>query len=212
MMKNEKLKPLLIPLLLCVVQGLTYLLIKPFQTNIHVIGNGIDTYIPYVGLFVICYCSWFVMLFAIPYMLYQKDKKMLAKYIVCHFFGVLTCYIIFLIYPTTVIRPEILTNNIFDKLVGFIYLIDTPTINCMPSIHCLLSMLFILTAWCSKKFNTKFKIIVTIISILIMLSTLFIKQHAVIDLVTGDIIMTIVFLCVNSSKKIVNKVEKMLNN
>lgn len=211
MKKFEKFKPLLIPLALSAYQGLSYLLVKPFQHNIHVLGNGIDTYVPFIKYFIIFYCTWFIMLFLIPYLLYKKDKNMLAKYVCSHLIAITICNIIFIIYPTTVLRPELSSNSFFDAWVGFIYLIDTPAINCMPSIHCLLCMLFILSTGTSKKFNIKEKITITIISILIMLSTLFIKEHALIDLITGDLLMTIVFICVNYNKKLVNKVKKVLN-
>lgn len=211
MKKYEKFKPLLIPLVLTAIQGLSYLIVKPFQANIHTLGNGIDAHIPFISYFVIVYCSWYVMLFIVPYLLYKKDRTMLAKYVSSLLIGILICCVIFIIYPTTVLRPEINSNNIFDMIVKLIYLIDTPAINCMPSIHCLLSMLFILTIGVSKKFNLRDKLIIAIISILIMLSTLFIKEHALIDLITGDVLMTIVFLCVNYNKKLVNNTKKLLN-
>lgn len=211
MKKYEKYKPLLIPLVLSCIQGLSYLIVKPFQTNIHVLGSNIDNHIPFISYFVIAYCTWYLMLFLVPYLLYKKDRTMLAKYVSSLLIGILVCCITYIIYPTTVIRPEINSNNLFDQLVGFIYLIDTPAINCMPSIHCLLSMLFILSIGVSKKFNLRAKLIVSIVSILIMFSTLFIKEHAFIDLITGDLLMTIVFICVNYNKKLVNKTKKLLN-
>ena len=44
-----------------------------------------------------------------------------------------------------------------------------------------------------------------------MLSTVFVKQHVVIDIISGDILMTIIYLIVNNNKKIVNKTKKVLN-
>lgn len=211
MKKNEKFKPLLIPLLLVSFQGLSFLFVKLFQSNIHIISNSIDDKIPFINYFIIPYCFWYVMLFTMPYFLYNKDKNSLCKYLASYIICVLITDVFFIIYPTGVIRPDLLNNNVLNIITNIIYYIDTPAVNCMPSMHCAISMLFILSACTSKKFNTTFKLLVTIISILIMLSTLFIKQHVLIDLITGNILMTIIFIFVNYNKKLVNKTKKLLN-
>ena len=43
-----------------------------------------------------------------------------------------------------------------------------------------------------------------------MVSTLVIKQHVLIDLITGDIIMTVCFLIVCNNKYILSKTKKLL--
>lgn len=209
--KLIKYKSILIPLCIVAIQGLTYLLIKPFQHNIHMLSSTIDKSIPFINYSVFIYSSWYVLLFLVPYLLYKKDKNMLGKYIATYIICIIIADITFIIYPTGVIRPELSNDNIVNMLMNFIYLIDTPAINCLPSMHCAVSMLFILTIICSNKFNIKTKSWITLLSILIMLSTLTTKQHVLIDLITGNLLMTIIFLYVNNNKKLVNKTKKMLN-
>ncbi len=209
--KLIKYKSILIPLCIVAFQGLTYLLIKPFQHNIHMLSSTIDKSIPFINYSVFIYSSWYVLLFLVPYLLYKKDKNMLGKYIATYIICIIIADITFIIYPTGVIRPELSNDNIVNTLMNFIYLIDTPAINCLPSMHCAVSMLFILTIICSNKFSIKTKSWITVLSILIMLSTLTTKQHVLIDLITGNLLMTIIFLYVNNNKKLVNKTKKMLN-
>ena len=44
-----------------------------------------------------------------------------------------------------------------------------------------------------------------------MIATLFVKQHVLIDLVAGDILMTITYIFATYNKKTVNKVKKLLS-
>ena len=205
-----KYKAILMPICMMALQGLLFLLVKPFQHNIHMLSGTIDESIPFINYSIFIYSSWYILLVLVPYLLYKKDKTMLAKYVASYIICVIIAMIVFVVYPTGVIRPEVNNDNIVNMIVNLIYWVDTPAINCLPSLHCAISMLFILVMLVSKKFNTKTKTIITILSILIMLSTLFTKQHVLIDLITGNILMTIVFLYVNYNKKLVNKTKKML--
>ena len=209
-MKKIEVKPIIIAILLIVFQSILYALSKVFCITPHIIGNKIDSYIPFTLIFIIPYVFWYFMLFLIPYKMYKEDKNNLYKYILTNVIVVIVSNIIFTIYPTMVIRPELTGTNILYKITKFIYWIDTPALNCCPSIHCGFSMLFILHILSSKKHTKKFKIFTLITSILIMLSTLFIKQHVLIDLILGNIIATIVFLIIKKETKLTNKIKQLV--
>ena len=210
-MKKIEVKPLIVSLLLIIFQSILYTLSKLFCITPHLIGNTIDKNIPFTLIFIIPYVFWYLMLFIIPYMMYKKDKTNFYKYIITTVITVIIANIIFVFYPTIVERPELNGNNILVLLTKFIYWIDTPALNCFPSLHCAFSMLFILHICDSKKQNFGFKVFTLITSILIMASTLFIKQHVFIDLISGDIIATIVFLIIRKEKKLTKRVKQMIN-
>lgn len=209
-LKKIKLKPLLVTVSLIAIQTTFYFISKLLQGEPHLIGNFIDEAIPFNSLFIIPYCLWYLLIFIVPYYLFLKDKDMFYKYIICYVFTALISNTIFLFYPTMVIRPEIEVTNITTFMTKIVYLVDTPSINCFPSLHCAISMLFILTSCTSKKINSKFKIFIFFMSVLVMLSTLFTKQHVFIDLVSGDLIALIVFIIFRKNKKIVNKMKELL--
>ena len=73
-----------------------------------------------------------------------------------------------------------------------------------------MSMMWILYILTIKETNKYEKIIITLISILIMYSTLAIKQHVFIDLVSGNIIATCLFFIIRYEKKLTNKFRKLL--
>lgn len=205
-----ELKPLLVSIGLVIYQTVFFFATRIFQNNPHVVGNIIDTKIPFIKYFIVPYYIWFFMIFFIPYYLYIKDKDKLIQYIITYAICVIVANIIFVAYPSTVIRPEIKITDLFSFLTWFIYFIDNPALNCFPSMHCAISMLFILTINSSKKTTNKCKIIVTIISILIMISTLYTKQHVFVDLVSGDIIMALIYVTMSNNKKLSNYVKKLL--
>ena len=205
-----ELKPLLISVGLVLFQTVFFFLIKLFQSNFHTIGSTIDKNIPFNNLAIIPYCIWYILIFFVPYYLYIKDKNTLCKYIASYFLCVIISNIIFATYPTMVIRPDIKPNSILNFITWFIYKIDTPAVNCLPSLHCAVAMLFSLSAFDSKNLSIRYKIVISIFAIIIMLSTLFIKQHVFIDLVIGDILMTICYLIMKNNKYILNNIKKLL--
>ena len=209
-LKKIEIKPLLTTVALILFQLVIFFVNKLIQGTPHQIGNFIDDAIPFNSLFIIPYYIWYLLIFIVPYYIYLKDKTKFYRYIIDYIVITLIANVVFIIYPSIVIRPEIEVTNITTFLTNFIYVIDTPAINCFPSLHCAISMLFILTTCTIKSANTKYKIFIFIMSVLIMLSTLFTKQHVFIDLVSGDILAFVVYLIFRNNKKIVKKMQELL--
>lgn len=208
--KKLEIKPIITTISLVCIQSILYFISKLLQGDLNLVGNVIDAKIPFVPAFFIPYCIWYLMIFIIPYYLYCKDKDKFIKYTMAYMLCSMIGNIVFISYPSTVARPTVTGTDIFSLIAKFIYWIDTPT-NCFPSLHCAISMLFILYICESKNTNIITKISVCIISILIMLSTLFTKQHVVVDFISGDILALIVYLIVKPSKKLPNYIKTKLN-
>ena len=211
LLKKIEIKPLLISTFLVLFQSFCYFISKLLEGDLNLIGGVLDSKIPFNIYFIIPYAFWYFMLFIIPYYLYvKKDKESFIKYFISYILVVIVSNIIFVIYPTTVIRPEVSGSNILELMTRLIFYIDTPIQNCFPSLHCAMSMLWLLFILDSKKSSTSFKIWVPIVSILIMLSTLFVKQHVIIDLISGDVIALIVYIIIKYENKLTNKCKKIL--
>ena len=164
---------------------------KP-RSGVHVMKIFIDDIIPINRYFAIPYL--FMFLFITISLLYFAivDSKIyfrLLSSIVC---GMLICFAVYYIFPTTVPRPEILGNDLFSNLVKDIYANDNPY-NCFPSIHVLSSFLPILFAFKYNK-SSFMKGFTLIGGIMISLSTLFIKQHYFLDAVASIVLGTILYL------------------
>lgn len=150
------------------------------------LSSGLDRLIPFIPAFIIVYLLAFVQ-WIIGYILIARDERSVCYRIMRgEIFAKIITGIIFFILPTTMTRAAVHGNDIFSRLVLLVYQIDAP-INLFPSIHCLESWVILRAAFIG---NTKswYKICMVIMSILVFLSTLFVKQHVAADVLGGIII------------------------
>ena len=124
--------------------------------------------------------------------------------------GMTISLIIFTIFPTTFChRPEVLTGNAFEQFwLRFIYGADKPT-NVFPSIHVYNSLaVHIALAKCKAlKNKPAVRYASLVLCILICMSTIFLKQHSVLDVIGGFALMAVmyVFIYVIDYKKIIKR-------
>lgn len=210
-MKKLELKPIIISISLVVFQSILYALSKVINgSNAALIGGYIDSLIPFNTLAIVPYCIWYFLIFIIPYYYYKEDKELISKYIVSYVLITIIANIIFIVCPTTVNRPTISGNDIFSIMTKIVFFVDNEPLNCFPSLHCAISFLWIIYTLSMKNSNKYFKLFITIISILIIISTLFIKQHVFIDMIGGICITSLVVIIINHSNYLINKTKSVL--
>ena len=180
-----------------------------------VIHTRIDDLIPFNELFVIPYYLWFMYVaVAVLFFMLSFDVEDYYK----NFFFLATGMTVFLVISTLFpnmhfLRPSVFPrDNVFSSLVGVIYSHDTAS-NLWPSIHVYNSLGVMIAVHHSKRFGKTGKLVSDIIGVLIILSTMFIKQHSVYDVITA-FIMAIIFyiffyrtsilenLCVKEKKRV----------
>ncbi|WP_026516920.1 phosphatase PAP2 family protein [Butyrivibrio sp. MC2021] len=159
-----------------------------------VIHTKVDDVIPFVEAFIIPYYMWFLYVSAtLMILMFSFEVEEYYK----NFFFLATGMTIFLIISTLFpnmhhLRPVVMPrDNIFTHLVQVIYASDTPA-NLWPSIHVYNSIGSMIAIQRSRRFNRRAKIIGHIIGVSIILSTVFVKQHSVYDVITA-FIMAIIF-------------------
>ena len=156
--------------------------------HMHLLSSRFDHLIPFCELFVVPYIMWFfyitfgVLFFGIV----EKDRDQCYQLSTNLMIGMALFLLISLIWPNGhTLRPAVLPrDNVFTILVIMIYSSDTST-NVFPSIH-VFNTIAMHTA---VRHSTTLKKhpwavrISGIIAVSIVLSTMFIKQHTVIDVV-----------------------------
>lgn len=95
----------------------------------------------------------------------------------------LVCGVIFLLVPTTNVRPQ-LGQGFFDFCLGAIYAMDQPT-NLFPSIHCLESWICWRGIQNRVDISPIYRDFSGIFAILVCISTLLTKQHVIADVFGG---------------------------
>ncbi|MDV3428594.1 MAG: phosphatase PAP2 family protein [Bacillota bacterium] len=193
---------LLVPL----VSGL-YPILNRYNPDAKVLITVIDNLIPFNKYFIIFYVTWYEYVAFFIIYLCIFDKEDYWKVLISVILGMSTAYVIFYFFPTTVPRPTLSGDDIFTGLVRAIYSHDLP-FNCFPSIHVINTLLVQFYITRNKDASKILKIICNIIGILIIISTMFIKQHVFLDAVSAAVIAYIIYYLVNyilHDKGLINK-------
>lgn len=150
----------------------------------YLINTSIDTHIPFLEIFIIPYLIWFGYV-AVPMVYFCfKSRRDFVRTGLFLCLGMTICLIIYTVFPHGIkLRPDSFPrNNIFTDLVRFIYSMDTST-NVCPSIHCLNSIGIHMGIVKSEKLSKNKKLCLSsrILMVLICMSTVFVKQHSIVD-------------------------------
>ena len=182
--------------------GFTFLENK-FNSNASVLMTDsiLDQYIPFNEYFVIPYLLWFVYIaLGFAYFIF-KDQENFNRMCFYLFWGMGISLLICLLIPNgQILRVDLANENICQQLVSFLYSTDTST-NVFPSIHAYNSIMMMVSLLKSEKFRKHkiLSVIVVVLSVLICMSTVMIKQHAVVDVI-GSIILSIIIYMVGKLK------------
>lgn len=176
-------------------------------TDFNVIHMSIDDKIPFCEYFVIPYLLWFLFVPAVMIYEFFYSKQEFYKACIFLFSGMTIFLIICTIWPNGLnLRQDIsYKDNICADLVKILRTTDTST-NVFPSIHVFNTLGCLIALYKSKGMNHKYIIkgLATILSILIILSTVFLQQHSVADVIGGFALAAILYIIVylpNRTKK-----------
>lgn len=184
--KIEKILPKYswIPLILVVTVNLvTYFGTRLFTQNLehHVLQSRLDEMIPFCPVFIVIYILAYVQWITGFIMIGRQDKNFCYKFLYGEIIAKLICMLCYIFYPTTIIRPEITGSGIFNELTLWIYQADAPD-NLFPSIHCLESWVVFRASLGMKNMPKWNPYVMFIFTILVFASTVFVKQHVVVDM------------------------------
>ena len=176
---------------------ISFMLVEKISTETHLIHSFVDDLIPFCEYFIIPYVLWFlVVLGSVMYFaLGSPGKKEYYQYMATLGVGMTLFLIISFVYPNGQnLRPELTGEGPFIQAVQLLYQTDTPT-NIFPSIH-----VFNAVACCVALLNNKkcrqnkiFTAGNIVLTVSIVLSTMFLKQHSVEDVVTALILNVICY-------------------
>lgn len=181
-----------------------------FSPQFNPVYTPVDDMIPFCEFFVIPYYFWFVFLIGIQIYGFFFDIPCFNKYMKFTILTYMTTVIIYIIYPTSQeLRPLVFErNNIFTQIVNMLYNFDTNT-NVCPSLHVIGSFAVYFSARKSKIFGGFWwRVAFFVTTILICASTVFLKQHSVLDIFWGVVVCFAFYPFVFMDKKAVVEMEK----
>ena len=119
------------------------------------------------------------------------------------------------IYPNALdLRPAVYPrDNFFTDLVKHLQTTDTPT-NVLPSIHvyntlCVTTALLLNERFAKSRLRC---VLIVILSVLIILSTMLLKQHSVIDVISAFFMAVVFFLLTYVLPQYLTKGKSMKDN
>lgn len=156
----------------------------------------LDDAIPFNELFLIPYLFWFVFLIGmLAYTLFfEPDSFRHMMYFIMATYTV--AIITYFIFPNCqLLRPaEFARDNILTRFMAWFYTFDTNT-NVCPSIHVLGSFAVAFTAWNTERFKAPgWMWAFGLMALLISVSTLFVKQHSVIDVAAALLLCAVFYV------------------
>lgn len=181
-------------ILFLAIQVVLYFGSEIFQKNPTYVDIPLDRKIPLIPLFSLIYVLWFPAIALFPIHLFSISSPLYKTYLLAWILDVLASVAIYLTYPTTFERPRNVERHIGGKILKYIYRSNYKGFNCTPSLHCSLSTLIFLFAVTTAAMPFKFRIFYALLSVAIIVSTLFTKQHVIVDAVSGTGLGILCFL------------------
>ena len=153
----------------------------------YIIHSPLDDFIPFNEWFIFPYVSWSPLLVVLGIYLILKDAEGFRRYMWFIMVTFTTAVVFCILVPNGQdLRPAVMAHhNAATWLVEYTYSIDTNT-NVFPSVHILGCMAAVAAVWHTPGLRKPgWRWGVTLYAILIMAATVFVKQHAAIDVLAG---------------------------
>lgn len=196
---NKYIKFIILTTIVLGIQSLLYFSSKLFINNYHIINSFIE--FPLIKIFVYPYNLWYPFIILNMFIIYKYDKNKFGPLITTMLITTIMANITFILYPSMMIRPKIEVTNFTTWLLDYTYRIDTPAVNCLPSMHCMFCFITSYYILACKNIKINKKIPIILFSFIIILSTIFIKQHIIEDAILALIYTTLAVIIVKTINK-----------
>ena len=172
---------------------------KTVKRPANLIHMNLDDKIPFCEVFIVPYLLWFVYISAVVLYFFFKDKQDYYRACTFLFTGVTVFLVVSTLWPHGHhLRPAVMPrDNIFSTMVAMLYKTDTPT-NLWPSIHVYNSLGAHFAVFRNEKLHRKPVVHIgsLVLCVSIILSTMFLKQHSVFDVLTAFIMAAVMYIVV----------------
>ena len=145
------------------------------------ISLPIDAALPFIPAFIIIYVLSYLQWVVGYGLIAAESRKVCYRVISSEIIAKLICLVIFLVLPTSMVRPENTGEGFCGWLTELIYLLDTPT-TLLPSVHCLESWIIFRTAHKITRFKKWLVPLWFVFALLVFASVVFVKQHLILDI------------------------------
>ena len=177
--------------------------------NYFSVSSPVDSLIPFNVWFLIPYYFWFLYIILDIVYFFFRDREAFVKYMLYLMITYTVTLLIYAVFPTSQpLRPDLTQEGFLYDVTRWMYGYDTNT-NVCPSIHVIGSFNVMFAAVHSKKIKSiSLKILYVVACVLICASTVFVKQHSIIDVFWGVVLSLLAYPFVFFKNKTVDKIVK----
>lgn len=177
---------------------LRYFLIENWNParSYHVMHCALDDRIPFCEGFLIFYVLWYLLIVGIHLYTLLYDADTFRRYSKFLTISITISTGIFLLCPSCQqLRPaQFPRDNLLSRAVGLLYAVDTNT-NVFPSEHVIGALAALAAAAHTERLRRPDRLAaLSVLTVLICASTVFLKQHSVLDVLGGLTVSTIAYL------------------
>jgi membrane-associated phospholipid phosphatase len=158
--------------------------------TLHVPELPLDRLVPLQPAWALVYGALYLFVILLPVFLVCREEH-IRRTVFAYLMVWITSYVCFLVYPTMAPRPaEVAGDGFIVWGLRFLYKADPP-FNCFPSLHVAHSFVSALTCY---RVHRGVGLAAGISASLIAVSTLFTKQHYVLDVIAGTLLALVAHL------------------
>jgi len=180
---------LIVVVTICITWGLPQLL-SYGKSSFPAIA--LDESIPLITEFVWVYYFTFPLGIVTIYILYYKNREAMFDIVSTLIVACVISMLFYFFYPTEMIKPALDPVTISDKFTIATWHASRP-VCCLPSQHCFMALCCMLASLHEKNTNIFVRIFTFLCGILIIMSTVFIKQHYFLDFIASLCIILPIF-------------------
>ncbi len=189
-------KPLIYYFIFYILFSIVYTFIQKFNLSRAVLIKAITfEYIPLATFFVLFYMSYYLFIVS-PFFFFRKNKTIIYKFLQVYILIALISFIFYLVFPIQIPRPELPAasgiKTVFYEILLLIYHKDLP-LNTYPSLHVGFSLAATLAYYHLRK---KWLVFAVPVFLLILISTVMVRQHIILDAVGAVAIAVSAYLLV----------------
>ena len=148
---------------------------------------ALDRAIPLIPVWALVYGALYLFLILLPIFVVRQEEQ-IRRTVFAYLLIWITAYVFFAVYPTAAPRPARVIGEGFAVWgLRALYGADPPY-NCFPSLHVAHSFV---SALACVRVHRGLGIVATLCAALVALSTLFTKQHYVLDVIAGALLAVV---------------------
>ena len=153
-----------------------------------------DDWIPFVKEFIYAYILWFPYMVGATLWLVVRDKRAFIRYAVLAMISMTACYVVYFLFPSgQELRPAAVEGkSLAAFILRIIYSADTNT-NVFPSMHVVGTIVAMAGLWDTDSISRRMKWVWMVAGVLIIVSTVFVKQHSALDVIAGVVLCAVVY-------------------